>query len=146
MALMSIDGRVVEMSADDMVEFGPTPATLANHATGVRWATMSSGILFDGHPIPTDEQGRGLVSGAYLKALRDPAVTKRWQVSAYPITFITFSNAQLVALGLAVEAFVQSTFDALDALAPQIVAGTVTTYAQIDAAFAALPRVFETPA
>jgi hypothetical protein len=76
---------------------------LISYAVGRPLAGDERGIMFDGHPIPTDEQGRGLVSGAYLKALRDPAVTKRWQVSAYPITFITFSNAQLVALGLAVE-------------------------------------------
>ena len=88
---------------------------------------------------------KGLVNGAYQKALADPATTKRWQVSAAPIAFVTLSNAQLVALGLAAEAFVQSTFDKLDDVADGIAAGSLTTPAAIDAAFAGLTRVFTTP-
>ena len=123
----------------------PTKADLAAYAVRLRWLTEVSGILFDGHPIPTDDRGKGLVNGAYQKALADPATTKRWQVSAAPIAFVTLSNAQLVALGLAAEAFVQSTFDKLDDVADGIAAGSLTTPAAIDAAFAGLTRVFTTP-
>lgn len=118
---------------------------LAAYAGRKRWETEISGILFDGHPIPTDDRAKALISGAYQKARADAAATKRWQISAAPIVFVTLSNAQLIALGLAAETFVQSTFDTLDTVAAGIAGGTITTTAAIDIAFAALTHVFTTP-
>jgi hypothetical protein len=141
-----VDGALVDMTDEEVAAWEaeqPSAAdTLAAYAVTKRWETEVSGILFDGYGIPTDDRGKGLVSGAYQKALADANETKLWQVSNSPITFVTFSNAQIVALGLAVEAFTQATFDKLAAVAADIDSGDITTTAEIDAAFADVSRVY----
>ncbi len=135
--------RAAGQAALDGLDNGPKLA-LSNYAVDKRWATMNGGLLFDGHPIPTDEMGRGFIAGAFAAATSDPGMTKNWQISNAPIQFVTLSNAQIIALGLAANAMVQSAFDTLKTVGEGIEAETITTTAQIDAAFAAVQRIYTT--
>ena len=141
-----IDGAYVDMTAEQEAElaarFTLSTEQLAAYAVARRNDAIAGGILFNGAPIPTDEKGRGFVAGAYAAAQANPSLSKRWQISNAPIVFVTFTNAELLALGLAVDAMVQSCFDVLDDMAP-LLGGVITTRDQIDAAFAGINRVFE---
>lgn len=144
MTLICENGVTREMTAEEAAEEAarhtPGVEQLTVYAVAARNTAIAGGILFDGAPIPTDEKGRGFVAGAYAAAQASPELTKNWQISNDPITFVEFTNAQLLALGLAVDAMVQECFDVLCDLAPQL-GDEVTTYAQIDAAFAGVNRV-----
>ena len=120
----------------------PTPTELAAYAMQKRWEAEQAGLLFDGNPIPTHDKGQFYISGAYQAALADAGLTKRWQVGNDPIAFVTWSNEQLRALGLALDTLIQSTFDKLDEVAADIVSDDITTLAEIDTAFAGINRVF----
>lgn len=137
------DPEPEETPPNEVVPPGPpTKSHLGEYAMSKRWAAMVGGMLFDGFPIPTNEEGRGFISGAHQKASKDATVTKLWQVANSPITFTTFSNAQLIALGDSLDTLVQSTFDTLASVAAGIEAETITDFEEIDLAFAGINRVF----
>jgi len=129
-----------------VVRVAPTPeevkAALGAYAMTARWLAEQGGIQFDGHVLPTNDKGQSYIAGAHQAAMADAGLTKRWQVGNDPIAFVTFSNDQLRALGLALNSLVQATFDTLDEVAPQIEDDTITTEAEVDAAFAAINRAF----
>jgi hypothetical protein len=67
----------------------------------------------------------------------EPPVSVWWQVGA--VEFVEIQAADFIALCKAIDDYIQPTFDYLRmTVLPGIAAGTVTTFAEIDAAFAAL--------
>ena len=143
-----VNGEIVVVSQEEIDAIMAAPvaqADLLALAADARWRVMVGGLLFDGFAISTDDVGRGLVTGAYTKAKSDPSVTKLWQVANSPITFQSFSNAQLVALGDAVDGLVQGAFDVLAQVTQDIASGKVTTKQQVFDAFAQVPRAYTTP-
>lgn len=124
----------------------PTKAELSAYAMNARWMSEQAGIVIDGIGLPTNDKGQSYISGAYAAALANPTEDKLWQVGNAPLAFEVFPNARIRALGLGLNALTQATFDKLADVASAIEGEAITTTAQIDAAFAAVNRVFTTPA
>lgn len=115
---------------------------LCAHARQKRWECEQAGLIFDGFALPTNDAGQAYIKGAAQAASLNPALNKNWQVGNDPIAFTTFTNAQLLALGWALDGLVQGAFDVLAQVGTAIADGTITTREQIDAAFAAVNRTF----
>ncbi len=111
-----------------------TPAELADYARDKRWRVEIAGIEAGGAQIATDDRSKTMILGARLAAQADPDWTTIWQSAdgaAYPV-----DAAAIIAISDAVQAHVNATFVALAAVLAGITAGTVTTTAEVDAAFA----------
>lgn len=122
----------------------PTKTDLAAYAMAARWACEQGGIVIDGFALPTNDKGQAYISGAYAAALAT-GEDKLWQVGNAPLAFETFPNARVLALGLGLNSLTQASFDKLAEVAAAIEGDAITETAQIDAAFAAVNRVFTTP-
>ena len=84
-------------------------ALLAALATR-RWQAEEAGIVIGGVPIKTDRESQTKLTGAYLKADRDPEFTiSNWKVAEG--LFVTLDAATIIATGDAVTAHVQACFD-----------------------------------
>lgn len=118
----------VRTAADDLIAY----------AHALQWAKAEAGITvtFQGGPtvrFPTDGTGRGLLNGAVTRAQQaNPPSGFRWQTGA--TSCVTLTPAQVVTAGVAAADYVQATFDTLDDVIADILSGTITSTAQIDAA------------
>lgn len=75
-----------------------------------RWQAQTSGMMFNGIPIKTDQASTATLTSAYVQAKADPSyVVSNWKVGTN--TFVTLDAATIIAIGDAVTAFVQSCFD-----------------------------------
>lgn len=116
-------------------------AALVSYANAAQWAKAEGGLEVDlgsglSMLFPTDAVSRGLLNGAVARAQApSPPDTFRWQTG--PSTFQVLSASQVVLAGVAVADYVQATFDTLALVVEEIDDGTITTEAEIDAAFAA---------
>ena len=112
--------------------------TLETYCSFKRWQREQGGMtLTSGMPIKTDDRAQAKITGVYAAAQAMPSVTTTWHAADgadYPLdaTQITTMNEEL--LGHIDDCFAISA----DVLA-QIAAGTITTHAEVDAAFAAGP-------
>lgn len=129
-AVLVHDGTAwrVRTAADDLIVY----------AHAAQWTRAEAGlsIAFAGGPtvrFPTDGTGRGLLNGAVARAQQpSPPSGFRWQTGA--TSFVTLTPAQVIEAGIAVADYVQATFDTLEAVLADILSGTITSTAQIDAA------------
>jgi hypothetical protein len=118
--------------------FAPPPpgaVDLVAHAADARWRLETGGITVGGVPVLTDDRSKLMIAGARLAAMADPAWTTPWHGAdggIYPL-----NAAAIVAISDAVSAHVQATFTTFATVKAAIAAGTITTPAEIDAAFAA---------
>ena len=118
----------------------PTAEDLIAYANGVQWQKATGGYTktVGGASLtfPTDATSQALITG---KAVRlgqpNPPATVDWQ---FPTGFVTMQAADFLADAVKIADFVQATFDTLKTVMTEITAGTITTTAQIDAAFAAV--------
>jgi hypothetical protein len=117
-----------------IIKFRPvTQAELIAYAAARRWAAETAGIGVPGiGSVPTDERTRGVLTGAYAKAQANPAYEITDWKTPVPGVYATLTAAQIVALADAVEAHVQACFSANKAVDQAILAGTITTKAEID--------------
>lgn len=72
-----------------------------------------------------------MITGAHAYALANPEATIAFKASG---GFATLSSAQVIAIATAVGAHVQACFAAEAAINAAITAGTITDFAEIDAA------------
>ena len=111
----------------------PEPVDLIAYASSKRWAIENGGFTFSGFNVATDDRSKLMISGARIKADKDPEFTTRWKTDSG--AFITLDAATIIAISDAVLAHVDNCFaieaDVIDAIAD----GTITTTAQIDLAF-----------
>lgn len=113
-----------------------TQADLLAHAAKARWQKEAGGIVVDGVPIPTDERTQGVLTAAYASAMADAGFqVPDWKLG--PGVYTTLSNAQVIAIANAVRVHVQGCFTTNKQVDQAIAAGSLTTFAAIDAAFAA---------
>lgn len=113
----------------------PTEAELVAHAAERRWRFETGGITVAGVPVLTDDRSKLMIAGARLAAMAGPDWTTPWHGAdggIYPL-----DAAAIVAISDAVSAHVQASFATFAAVKAAIVDGTITTTAEIDAAFAA---------
>ncbi len=112
----------------------PTADQLRSHAAARRWQRLEEGISVAGMPVRTDERTRTEISLARTDAADDPAWSTSWKLGTG--AFVTIGAAQIEAIAAAVSAHVRDCFAREAAVAAAIAAGTVTTYSEVEAAFA----------
>jgi hypothetical protein len=107
----------------------PTKAELLAYTTRKRITLAGSGTSLGAVQIPTDLETRSLLSLAYTEAVNTPGFTLPWNGMVLNATQIQNGARQVgkfLAQLLAIEASTKAAINA----------GTITTIAQIDAAFA----------
>ncbi len=109
-------------------------AALVTYAGMKRWQKETGGITVAGVPIATDDRSKLMITGARIAADADAGFTTQW-VGADGNVY-QLNATQVVAISNAVSAHGAACFSAFAGLATSIAAGTVTTNAQVDAAFA----------
>jgi len=108
-----------------------TSDDLLTYAATKRYAVETGGITVDGSKVATDRQSQALITGAYNYVQANPDVTVKFKTSA---GFVELTAAQMTAIANTVGAHVQASFAAEGEVDKQIIAGTITTTAEIDAA------------
>jgi len=107
---------------------------LVDYASAARYAKEVGGITIAGVPVATDDRSKLMIIGARVAADADPTWATEWQGAdggSYPI-----NAAAMIAISNAVQAHVAACFATFASVKAAIAAGTVTTTAAIDAAFA----------
>jgi hypothetical protein len=108
-----------------------------NHASGGVIVTSLGGSV----PFLSDSQSRNMVNSAFdFLTLKGAGATVHWKLSDG--TFVVLDVAQITTLMDDMATFVQACFGEESTLVAGIAGGTITTQAQIDAAFAAISNVF----
>lgn len=109
---------------------------LAAYAADRRWRREVAGITVAGVGVATDTASQIKISGAAQAAAAGllPATVKFKSVAG----FVDVSPSQISAIYAALVAHIQAGYAAEAAVADAIAAGTITTSAAIDAAFAGL--------
>lgn len=113
----------------------PTKDDLIAYAADARWRKEVGGIAVSGVPVATDDRSKQMIIGARLAADADPDWTSQWVGADGAIYSI--DAATIIAISNAVQAHVNACFATFASVKAEIDAGTITTTAQIDAAFAA---------
>lgn len=108
-------------------------ADLAAYASQVRFARETAGIEVGGERIDTSRESQSLITGAHALALAEPDEPIDFKSSS---GWIVIDSAAMILIALAVARHVRACFRAERAVAAAIAAGTITTRAEIDAAFA----------
>lgn len=124
------------LDGDDLVAPPPTVPTqdqLLTHAADQRWRREVGGITVAGVPVATDDRSKLMIAGARLAAMADPQWTTPWHGSdggIYPL-----DAAAIVVISDAVSGHVQESFAIFAGVKTDIEAGTIASFAEIDAAF-----------
>lgn len=114
--------------------FVPPAIDLVAYAADRRWRKETGGITLAGMPIATDDRSKLMIMGARMASQSDSAWSTVWigaDGSAFPIDAPT-----IVQISDAVAAHVNACFATFVEVKAAIAAGTITTPAQVDAAFA----------
>lgn len=107
----------------------PSAEALVAYAADKRWRVEIGGITVAGVGIATDRASQAMITGAAAFARENPAAVIDFKAAG---GFVSISAAQVIAIGLAVGAHVQSCFAAEAALVAAIGAGTVMDFAGVD--------------
>ena len=118
---------------------------LTYYAANARFIHASGGVVVTslGGSVPflTDVVSRNTVNSAYdFMTQKGGGYIVQWKLSDG--SFIALSVAQMTTLMNAISTFVQSCFACESTTVAGITGGTITTRAQVDAAFAAISNVF----
>jgi hypothetical protein len=111
----------------------PPPVDFAAYAADARWRSETGGIAVGSLQVPTDDRAKLLILGA-AQMLGDADTAP---FIANGVNYGNVSGAQFRAINAAITTHVQATFATLATVMTGISAGTITTTAAIDAAFAA---------
>lgn len=109
-------------------------AALIAYAADKRWQREVGGIVIGSVPVATDDRSKIMIMGARVAATADAGWETVWHGSdgqTYPL-----NAAGMIAISNAVEAHVNATFATFAGIKADIEAGAITSYAEIDAAFA----------
>jgi len=114
-----------------------TAADLVAYAAARRYAVETGGVDVKGVRVATDRDSQSMVANAFAGMQASGVASVKFKATS---GWIDLSADQLKAVALAVFAHVQACFVAEDACDAGIHAGppTITTFADIDAAFAGL--------
>lgn len=88
-----------------------------------RWQAETSGTVFGGMPIDTDDRSKLLINGAAMRADRSADYVLRWKTSE---GFVDLTAAQVLAVADAVSDHVQFCFDREDVLLGAVADGSIT--------------------
>ena len=118
--------------------------TPRSYSADQRYRKASGGVVISSLsavPFLTDPVSRNTVNSAYDYALANAGVVVQWKL-ADGVTFIPLDKNKITSVMNTIAGFVQSCFTCESQMSAGITAGTITTLAQIDAAFAAISNVF----
>jgi hypothetical protein len=120
----------------------PGPIDLLAYARAKRWEIENAGITVAGVPVATNDRSKVMIAGGRVAAEADAAWTTVWDGAdgeSYPI-----DAAAMIAISAAVQAHVNACFVAYASVKAGLVADppTITTTAEIDAAFAAIATAY----
>lgn len=107
-------------------------AALLAYAADRRWRCETGGIVVGGVPVATDDRSKVMIMGARIKADADASYELRWKGADG--AFLLIGAGQIIAISNAVLAHVDACFAVEADVVAGIEAGTVSTFAQIDAA------------
>ena len=125
---------------EDTLRVSYPRGTLPTYTAHVRQQTGGGGIVVNGLPFATDALTLGSLNSAYIYTQAKTASTFSWKLPDG--SFITLDMADIAALQNAANEFWQNCFTCEDTTLTGIEGGTITTHAQIDAAFAAISNTF----
>lgn len=111
----------------------PSKAQLIRRAADARWKKEVGGVMFNGVKISTDDRSKTLLQGARTAADANPDHVEGWKTAG---GWVDLTAAQIIAISDAVRAHVSACFAIERAVVAQIESGEITTYQQIEAAFA----------
>lgn len=111
-----------------------TQKGLMAYAARKRYAKEVGGTVVNSVAYPSDRETQAKFVSAVVMAQLNTSATFQWKVADG--TFVSLDAAGLITVASAVGAFVQTCFAAESTVVAGIKAGTTTTAAQIDAAFA----------
>ena len=114
-------------------------ANLTYYAADARYRKASGGVTIGGKPYLTDPVARNTVGSAHDYAVANPGHITDWKLADG--TFIQLNEAALAHVLQQMATFVQSCFTCESNTVNGITGGTITTQAQVDAAFAAISNV-----
>jgi len=115
---------------------------LVAYAANARYRHASGGLTvssISAIPFYSDPVARNTLANAYEHVKSMPGSSIDWKLSDG--SFVTLDEAALSAAVTAMSTFVQSCFTCESETQDNIGSGTITTHAQVDAAFAAVPNV-----
>ncbi|MDO8840673.1 MAG: DUF4376 domain-containing protein [Parvibaculum sp.] len=107
---------------------------LAAHAADTRWQVECGGLEAGGVQIATDDRSKMMIGFAQARALANPAYMTGWKGADG--AFVMLDASVVIAIANAVAAHVEACFALEATVLAAIAAGTMTTTAEIDAAFA----------
>lgn len=144
-----VNGSAIKIDALGSIPAGlsasvppPTVAALHAYAITARYSRISTGITVSGVPIAGDTDTQRVILGAWTSAKLDAT----YVISSYKLAngagYVSLTNAQIIGIGEAMRAFIQACFDQNKVVDAAIDAETMTTFAQIDAAYATVTNAF----
>ena len=111
----------------------PAPAELYAHAAAKRYDKMTGGIVWNGVPISTTDDAAGRIKNK-RDLIRDGQAAEPFKMVVGSTT-INATLAMMNALVQVVADHWQACFDTQSTVNAGIAGGSITTFAQIDAAF-----------
>ncbi|KAB2655872.1 DUF4376 domain-containing protein [Brucella tritici] len=108
--------------------------TLQEYAAAKRWEKEVGGIEINGLTVATDDRSKTMISGARVAAMANPEFTTAWKGAGGE--FVPLDANAVIAISDAVLAHVSYCFATEAQVLAAIEGGSITTEAQIDAAFA----------
>lgn len=110
----------------------PTKAELIALAADARWSKETGGIEIQGIPVDTTRDSQAMINGASNLVSAEPSSIIKFKAKG---EFVELDAAAMTAIAVAVGQHVQAVFATEAQVLTDIEAGTITTRAQIDAAF-----------
>ncbi|MET3485349.1 DUF4376 domain-containing protein [Methylobacterium sp. 1973] len=115
--------------------YAPPPVDLAAYIADAHAALRDGGVTIGGMRIKTDAESRGLIDGAYALSQAQPEKTIDFKAAS---GWVGIDSQTMQTVAVAVGQWVQACYSAYRKLDEGRAAGTVTTTAQVDAAFTAV--------
>ncbi|MCF1502901.1 DUF4376 domain-containing protein [Afifella sp. H1R] len=112
-----------------------TKDELKVEAARLRWETEEGGMIFNEIELRTDTASQGKYTAAALAATLDEDYTVRWKCGDG--CFVTLDAPTIIAMAQTVRGHVQACFDAEAGVVAGIEDGSITSLAQIRAAYEA---------
>lgn len=119
----------------ELVAFLQPPIELASYAAQKRWEREVGGIQFAGLSVATDDRSKIMISGARMKADKDPTFVTSWK--GPDGQHRPLDAATVIAVSDAVLDHVNACFVLEASVLAQITAGEITDTVGVDAAFGA---------
>ena len=110
--------------------------SLTAYTAWSRWMKEQAGMTTtSGIPVKTDDRSQAKINGTRLVAMQNPALVTRWRASDG--TYHDVDSAGIIAMSDDLQIHINNCFAVASDVQDEITAGTITTHAQIDDAFAA---------